>query len=194
MPVVTVTLITGYDEGTKTRLSERLTDAVMATIGAPADGTTVILHEVAPDGYMRGRGRKAPGAPPEAAGELVARFLRAMEARDLDAAGAMIATDFRMVFPGGIEMTTLSALGDWAKGRYRRVTKSIDRIDEVPAKGAMVVYCFGTLEGEWLDGEPFGSIRFIDRFTVRDGKILDQRVWNDMGEVLSARNAAARDG
>ncbi|HJO72395.1 MAG TPA: tautomerase family protein [Rhodospirillales bacterium] len=47
MPVVTITLLEGYDEETRQTLSERLTDAVRATIAAPLDGITVILHEVA---------------------------------------------------------------------------------------------------------------------------------------------------
>jgi len=45
------------------------------------------------------------------------------------------------------------------------------------------VYCYGTLSGEWLDGRAFADIRFIDRFTVVDGKLLDQTVWNDLAEV-----------
>ncbi len=48
MPVVTVTLIEGYDEATRRRLAENLTDAVRATIAAPLDGVTVVLDEVAP--------------------------------------------------------------------------------------------------------------------------------------------------
>ena len=37
------------------------------------------------------------------------------------------------------------------------------------------------------DGTPYSGIRFIDRFTVRDGKLVDQNVWNDMAEVLGAK-------
>jgi len=48
----------------------------------------------------------------------------------------------------------------------------------------MVVYCFGTLYGEWPDGRPFEGIRFIDRFVARAGKLADQKVWNDLGEQL----------
>lgn len=33
----------------------------------------------------------------------------------------------------------------------------------------------------------YAGIRFIDRFTVRDGKLVDQNVWNDMAEVLGAK-------
>ena len=46
-----------------------------------------------------------------------------------------------------------------------------------------LVYCFGTLSGEWLDGTSFEGIRFIDRFEVVGDKISRQDVWNDMGEV-----------
>jgi hypothetical protein len=45
-----------------------------------------------------------------------------------------------------------------------------------------VVYCFGTLYGEWSDGTPFSGVRFIDRFTIKDGLLTDQRVWNDLAE------------
>jgi hypothetical protein len=36
-------------------------------------------------------------------------------------------------------------------------------------------------------GEKYSGIRFIDRFTVRDGKLADQMVWNDMAEVLGEK-------
>ena len=41
--------------------------------------------------------------------------------------------------------------------------------------------------GEWPDGTAFEGIRFIDRFVVVDGKITDQRVWNDLGEARRGR-------
>lgn len=45
---------------------------------------------------------------------------------------------------------------------------------------ALVEWGFGTLNGELLDGSSYSGIRF----TVRDGKLADQNVWNDMAEVL----------
>jgi hypothetical protein len=50
--------------------------------------------------------------------------------------------------------------------------------------GATIVYCWGTLSGEWLDGAPFSDIRFIDRFVVRNGRLENQKVWNDLAEVV----------
>ena len=121
-------------------------------------------------------------------GETVIRaFLAAMEARDLETAKGFLAPGFEMVFPGAPPMHTLEELVAWSKPRYRSVGKTYDRFDEAPGgDGATVVYCFGHLHGEWLDGSAFSGIRFIDRFTVRDGKLVDQMVWNDMGEVRLA--------
>jgi ketosteroid isomerase-like protein len=116
---------------------------------------------------------------------LVRDYLAAMERRDLAAAKAMLAPDFAMTFPGGKRFETLEALVEWAKPRYKRALKSYDHFDVAPQDDkSAVVYCFGTLRGELNDGSPYSGVRFIDRFTVRDGKLADQRVWNDMGEVL----------
>jgi hypothetical protein len=97
----------------------------------------------------------------------------------------MLAPGFSMLFPGGKRFETLEALVEWAKPRYKRALKAYDHFDVAPqSDGSAVVYCFGTLHGELNDGTPYSGIRFIDRFTVRDGRLADQRVWNDMGEVL----------
>ena len=117
-------------------------------------------------------------------GELVKAFLETMEARDLAGAKAMLAPGFAMTFPGGARFSTLEELVAWARPRYQWVRKRYDRFDEVPgAAGEGAVYCHGTLHGVWPDGTPFEGIRFIDRFTIRDGKLADQLVWNDIAEV-----------
>jgi len=116
--------------------------------------------------------------------ELVRAFLDAMERRDLAAARAFLADDFAMLFPGGARFSRLEDLGAHGAGRYRWVKKRIERFDEAHEEGCMVVYCFGTLYGEWPDGRPFEGIRFIDRFVARAGKLADQKVWNDLGEQL----------
>jgi ketosteroid isomerase-like protein len=116
---------------------------------------------------------------------IVRDYLAAMERRDLAAAQSMLAPGFSMLFPGGKRFETLEALVEWAKPRYKRALKTYDHFDVAPqSDGSAVVYCFGTLHGELNDGTPYSGIRFIDRFTVRDGRLADQRVWNDMGEVL----------
>ena len=116
--------------------------------------------------------------------ELVRAFLEAMERRDLAAARAFLADDFTMLFPGGARFTRLEDLVAHGAGRYRWVKKRFERFDEAPLEGGSVVYCFGTLYGEWLDGSAFEGIRFIDRFAVRGGRLADHKVWNDLGEQL----------
>ena len=113
--------------------------------------------------------------------ETVKGYLAAMERRDLAAARDHLAPGFHMVFPGGQRFDSLEALVEFAKGRYRSARKKYERFDTA----ADVVYCFGTLYGERLDGSRYEGIRFIDRFTVRGGKLVDQQVWNDMGESLN---------
>ena len=113
----------------------------------------------------------------------VQRFLQTLEARDLDAAQTFLAAGFTMEFPGGKRFTSLDDLVQWAGTRYRVARKHYDCFDALANGGAVIVYCWGTLSGEWLDGAPFSDIRFIDRFVVRDGRLEGQKVWNDIAEV-----------
>ena len=62
-----------------------------------------------------------------------------------------------------------------------------------PGVGDSVVYNTGTLYGEWPDGTPFDGNRYVDRFVVRDGKIVRMDVWNDSAERLLDRNGLAED-
>ena len=49
-----------------------------------------------------------------------------------------------------------------------------------------MVYILGTLYGRWTDGSTFAGIRFVDRFEIREGLIVLQEVWNDIGEYRLA--------
>lgn len=187
MPTVRMTLIEGYDDETRRKLATRLTDAVRSTIAAPLDGITVVIDEVKPSSYMRGRVSRTPGKPVPGAAETVREFLGAMEARDLDRAKSLLADGFTMTFPGGARFSALEDLVAWGKQRYRFVKKTYEAFDECFGDDGMVVYCFGTLAGEWPDGTPFGGVRFIDRFTVDGGKLGDQKVWNDLAEFVRPR-------
>jgi limonene-1,2-epoxide hydrolase len=115
-------------------------------------------------------------------------FLSTVERRDLAAAQAMLAPGFYMIFPGGHRFESLEQLVAWARQRYARAQKVYERFDVVAAgEGTSVIYCYGTLFGEFLSGERFSGIRFIDRFTVSGGRLVDQQVWNDMAEVRDAK-------
>lgn len=117
--------------------------------------------------------------------QIVRDYLSAMEARDLETAQGFLGENFTMTFPGGAIFSRPDQLVDWAKSRYRSVGKSYSGFDEIAGPDGAIVYCYGTLYGVWLDDSDFSNIRFIDRFTVREGKLTDQQVWNDMGEVAS---------
>ncbi len=119
--------------------------------------------------------------------EIVREYLLAMEAREFVRARSLLATDFHMCFPGGRTFDSLEALADWAASRYRHVRKRFDGFDTVAlAVGDpdhAVVYCRGVMDGEALDGTRIEGVRFIDRFEVRGGRLVDQQVWNDLGEA-----------
>ncbi|MBL8664419.1 MAG: nuclear transport factor 2 family protein [Candidatus Odyssella sp.] len=123
--------------------------------------------------------------------DVVRAYLDTMEARDLERAKRFLAPGFVMTFPGNQRFTELEALVAWSRPRYRWVKKRYDRFDAAPGPTGTHVYCFGTLYGEWNDGAAFDGIRFIDRFTVRAGKLVDQMVWNDMGEAARANERKA---
>lgn len=184
MPVIRVTLIEGYPDETRQRLGLALTSAVRATIAAPLDGITVAIEEVKPSNYMRGGQSRTPG---KSLAEPVARireFLEAMEARDLEKAKTFLAPEFRMTFPGGEEFSRLEELIAWAGPRYNFVRKTYERFDTSVGADGAVVYCFGTLDGEWPDGTAFSGIRFIDRFEFSGDLIVRQQVWNDLAESM----------
>jgi len=182
MPVITVTLIEGYDTATRCRLGERLTDAVLATIAAPVEGVTVIINEVSPASYMRGRTAKTPGPAPAPPAEVCLAFLDAVGRRDLEAAAALTGDGFTMTFPGGVRFTEFRQLLDWAAPRYRRIAKTIERVEEAPLGVRVAVYVSGILSGQWPDDSAFTGIRFIDRFEVERGLIRCQDVWNDLAQ------------
>jgi phenylpyruvate tautomerase PptA (4-oxalocrotonate tautomerase family)/ketosteroid isomerase-like protein len=187
MPVIRVTLIEGYDEAVRDRLLEGYSAVTRTVLDAVPDGITAVIDEVKAGNYRRGNQRKSPKAPPPAPEQIVRDFLTAMERRDLAAAKAFLAPDFVMVFPGGARFTKLDELIAWARPRYQRVGKVYERFDTVPGMDHAVVYCYGTLEGIWPDGTAFAGIRFIDRFTVRGGHLLDQAVWNDLATAMQER-------
>lgn len=114
---------------------------------------------------------------------IVQAYLDAMEARDLAHAQSFLGSGFQMVFPGTAPMTTLEELIAWAAPRYRFVKKTYDGYDHAAREDADIVYCFGTLAGEWPDGTAFRGIRFVDRFELREGRIVRQDVWNDLAET-----------
>lgn len=119
-----------------------------------------------------------------------------MEARDLDTADALMASDAIIIFPSGNRYASQREMVANASGRYQWVKKTFDHSESfVREDGAEVVYIMGTLYGVNLQDVPFEGVRYIDRFVVRDGKISEQHVWNDLAEsgVLNRTTSAESD-
>ncbi len=132
----------------------------------------------------------ATRAPLGPAGRLVWDFLTLFAERRYAEANAFLAPGCRMLFPGGKVMTDCTEVPQQAAASYRWVKKVFDRIEELPAADGTIVYCHGTLFGQWADGAPFEGVRYIDRFVIADGKIADQQVWNDLCLAIQARTGA----
>ncbi len=140
------------------------------------------------------RSQRDEASEPRTAGagaRVVRSFLDAFERRDLDAARALLAEGCSMTFPGPASFSRLEDAIQSRQRIYSFARKSYEGFDEALGDGgASVVYCYGTLSGEWLDGTPFAGIRFVDRFTVSAGKISDQQVWNDLALAMIDRRTA----
>lgn len=121
--------------------------------------------------------------------EIVEAYLTAHMIPDPDTARSFTAPAFEITFTGGRRMKDPAEASAFNKRRYKWVKKHFERLETV-AGGTpeeTVVYSLGTLYGEWPDGTPFSGNRYIDRFVVTHGKIVQQSVWNDSAEILLDR-------
>jgi ketosteroid isomerase-like protein len=123
----------------------------------------------------------------EAAG-IVERFLVASMVPDPETAAKYMAADVAITFTGGRKFGHPREATGFNARRYKCVKKKMERTDVSAGTGETVVYNTGTLYGEWPDGTPFEGNRYVDRFVVRGGKIVQMDVWNDSAERLLIRN------
>ncbi|MCT2581584.1 nuclear transport factor 2 family protein [Actinophytocola gossypii] len=124
---------------------------------------------------------------------VVEDFLAAMGAGRIDDATRHLAPEPELVFPGGRRYHGLVELTEASAGRYRFVDKHRDSYETLSTPdGDVVVYSIGRLFGENAHGVRFDGVRYVDRFRLRDDRIVEQWVWNDLAEtgVLTARTPA----
>jgi hypothetical protein len=108
-------------------------------------------------------------------------FLRTTEARDEEAARRRVGPGFAPRFPRGRHYDGLQSWLAASRQAYKFMGKKFSRIDVAfTAPSTAVVYCYGTLHGEYLDGRVVDGVRFIDRFEIKNGLICEQDVWNDL--------------
>ena len=124
--------------------------------------------------------------PRDAAG-VVEAFLHASMVPDPQTAARYIADDLKITFTGGRKYRHPRETTAFNAKRYKWVKKKMERTDVVAGEGETIVYNLGTLYGEWPDGTSFDGNRYVDRFVVRDGKIVQMDVWNDSAERIMIR-------
>lgn len=187
MPTLQVSILEGYSNEEKQHLTESLVNTVTGVLNAPADGVVVWLNEAKPAEYRRGHQQRKPGKPSALpADQIVHSYLSAMEARDLNTAKSFLADSFIMTFPGGASFSQLEDLVTWSKDRYRFVKKTFHSTSTSYGVNTISVTCTGVLHGEWPNGEVFEGVRFIDLFQIKNGKLIQQEVWNDLALAMKS--------
>ena len=125
--------------------------------------------------------------------DVVNEFLRLVMIPDPASARRYVSPDLQIRFTGGRAMRDPAETSAFNATRYRWVKKRIERSDTVVGGTAeeTIVYSLGTLHGEWPDGTPFEGNRYVDRYVVRHGLIVQMEVWNDSAEWLLVRAGLA---
>ena len=125
--------------------------------------------------------------------ETVEEFLRIIMVPDPVGARAFTSPALRIRFTGGRPMRDPSETSAFNAARYAWVKKRFERTDLVAdaTDAEAIVYNIGTLYGEWLDGTPFEGNRYVDRYVLRHGLIVQMDVWNDSAEWLLVRAGLA---
>jgi ketosteroid isomerase-like protein len=111
-------------------------------------------------------------------------FMDAMERGDLVAAGRLLGPGFVLRAPGGLQCGELAEFTAFGRRRYLELRKTDRQFDAAESAHGIVVYAHGAMAGRWLDGTSFEGLRYIDRFLVRDGRILELSVLNELAELM----------
>jgi hypothetical protein len=115
---------------------------------------------------------------------IVSNFLEASMIPDPVRAASYMADEVKITFTGGREMSNTQAITAFNAGRYAWVKKQLGQFDWMDKEDYTVVYSNGFLYGEWPDGSAFAGNRYLDRFEVKNGKIVRMDVWNDSAEWI----------
>ncbi|SMO56605.1 nuclear transport factor 2 family protein [Paracoccus laeviglucosivorans] len=114
----------------------------------------------------------------------VKEYLDATMAPDPQRAAKVVAPGFVCRFTGNRKFDAPDGPTGFNAARYKWVKKRIERYDVVPGDRQTIIYSLGYLYGEWPDGTAFDNNRYVDRFVVQDGLILETDVWNDSAEWI----------
>jgi hypothetical protein len=110
-------------------------------------------------------------------------FMDAMERGDLAAAATLCAPRFVLLAPGSQRFDALDGFVAFGRGRYLEVRKVEREFDACESAAGIVVYAHGVMNGRWLDGSAFAGLRYVDRFVIVDGRVLELQILNELGEL-----------
>jgi hypothetical protein len=116
--------------------------------------------------------------------KIARKFLDFLESRKLADCSKLVADDFGMTWPGGIQIDNLAEVGRFGSGRFQWVKNIYADIEVAETKNGTAVYFIGTLEGKFINGVPFSNIRFVDRVLIKEGLVSELLVWSDLAEEL----------
>lgn len=124
------------------------------------------------------------------AAEIVDEYLRMLMIPDPVTARRYTSSDLRIRFTGGRQMSDPAECAAFNAQRYAWVKKRIEKTETVDngQSDEQIVYSLGTLYGAWPDGRLFEGNRYVDRYVLRDGLIVEMDVWNDSAEWLLTQN------
>jgi len=124
---------------------------------------------------------------------LVDEYLRVLMIPDPVAARRFVSPELKIRFTGGREMIDPAQCAAFNATRYGWVKKRFEGTEVVAGATVeqAIVYNRGTLFGVWPDGEAFEGNRYVDRYVIRHGLIVQMDVWNDSAERLLVRAGLA---
>ena len=123
--------------------------------------------------------------PPEA--QTVRDFLDASMKPDPDLAATFMSDDVVITFTDGQKYDHPAGTTAFNAARYKWVKKKFGQFDVAKYDDETVVYSTGWLYGEWPDGTAFEGNRYVDRFVIKNGKIVKMDVWNESAERILVR-------
>ncbi len=122
---------------------------------------------------------------------IVTGFLSDLARRDLEAAEKWLAPGFELHISGR-KFGTLASFAKFSAQRQKFSKKNLDDCDHCHDENNQdVVYARGTMEGEWLNGERFADVFWLDRFQLRGGLVERLDIVSDMAEYRPPINKGA---
>jgi hypothetical protein len=123
-------------------------------------------------------------AKKDEARSVVRAFILAVNERNVEAARAATGPGLKMTFPGNTVMHSIDEFFTWVAGRSPKSAYLYDTVDVLEDRDALVAYASGSVVGETVSGLSFSGVRVIDKFVIRNGKVVEKEAWSDMADFM----------